>query len=56
MGMPTVAALEAMERDLGKPVISAAAAMMWNALRVAGETAPLVGFGRLLAGAASEED
>ncbi len=47
--MPTVATLEAMERDLGKPVVSAAAAMMWNALRVAGEPAPLAGFGRLLA-------
>jgi len=50
LGMPTVAALEAMERDLAKPVVSAAAAMMWNALRVAGESAPLAGFGRLLAG------
>jgi len=50
LGMPTVATLEAMERDLGKPVVSAAAAMMWNALRVAGESAPLAGFGRLLAG------
>ena len=49
LGMPTVATLEAMERDLGKPVVSAAAAMMWNALRVAGEPAPLAGFGRLLA-------
>jgi len=49
LGMPTVATLAAMERDLGKPVVSAATAMMWNALRVAGETAPLAGFGRLLA-------
>ena len=49
LGMPTVATLEDMERDLGKPVVSAAAAMMWNALRVAGEPAPLAGFGRLLA-------
>jgi maleate cis-trans isomerase len=31
-------------------VVSAAAAMMWNALRAAGESAPLAGFGRLLAG------
>ena len=37
------------KRDLGKPVVSAAAAMMWNALCVAGEPAPLAGFGRLLA-------
>ncbi len=49
LGLPTVATLAAMERDLGKPVVSAAAAMMWNALRVAGEPAPLAGFGRLLA-------
>ena len=38
-----------MERDLGKPVVSAAAAMMWNALRVAGVSEPLAGFGGLLA-------
>src|SRR5207253_4666117 len=49
LGMPTIAALEAMERDLGKPVVSSACAMMWSALRIAGERAPLEGFGRLLA-------
>ncbi len=49
VGMPTIAALEAIESDLGKPCVSAAAAMMWNALRVAGVTEPLHGFGRLLA-------
>ena len=49
--MPTIAELEAMERDLGKPVVSAAAAMMWNALRIVGERAPISGFGRLLGGA-----
>ena len=48
LGLPTLAELEAMERDLGKPVVSAAAAMMWQALRVAGEPAPIKGFGRLL--------
>jgi maleate cis-trans isomerase len=48
VGMPTLATLEQMERDLGKPVVSAAAAMMWNALRVAGVSAPVAGFGRLL--------
>src|SRR3982074_3012379 len=41
VGMPTIATLERMERDLGKPVVSAAAAMMWNALRVAGVPDPL---------------
>src|SRR5438270_4219010 len=47
VGMPTIATLEKMERDLGKPVVSAAAAMMWNALRVAGVNDPVSGFGRL---------
>jgi maleate cis-trans isomerase len=37
-----------MERDLGKPAVSAAAAMMWNALRLAGVSAPIPGFGQLL--------
>jgi maleate isomerase len=50
LGMPTIAEIEAMERDLGKPVVSAAVAMMWHALRVAGHTTPIRGFGRLLAG------
>ena len=48
VGMPTLATLEKMERDLGKPVVSAAAAMMWNALRLAGVADPISGFGRLL--------
>jgi maleate cis-trans isomerase len=48
VGMPTLATLEKMERDLGKPVVSAAAAMMWNALRVAGVRQPISGYGRLL--------
>src|SRR2546428_120538 len=48
VGMPTLASLARMERDLGKPVVSAAAAMMWNALVVAGVSAPISGFGSLL--------
>ena len=47
--MPTLARLDRMEHDLRKPVVSAAAAMMWNALRLAGVSAPIPGFGRLLA-------
>lgn len=35
IGMPTVSLLETIEHDLGKPVISSASAMMWNALRLA---------------------
>jgi len=47
-GMPTISILDALERDLGKPAISAASAMMWRALRLAGVRAPITGYGRLL--------
>jgi maleate isomerase len=46
-GMPTLAMLQVLEDDLGKPVISAASAMMWNALRVAGVSSKRQGYGRL---------
>jgi maleate isomerase len=48
LGMPTIAALESMERDLRKPVVSGVSASMWNALRVAGVATPIRGYGRLL--------
>jgi maleate cis-trans isomerase len=48
-GMPTVQAIAPLEADLGKPVISAASAMMWHALRTAGVRAAVQGFGVLLA-------
>jgi maleate isomerase len=48
-GMPTLAMLQILEDDLGKPVISAASAMMWNALRIAGVTSARQGYGRLFA-------
>jgi maleate isomerase len=47
-GMPTLAVLELLEQDLGKPVISSASAMMWHALRLAGVRQAIAGFGRLL--------
>jgi maleate isomerase len=47
-GMPTLPVLEALEQDLGKPVISSASAMMWHALRLAGVRQPIAGYGRLL--------
>jgi len=50
-GMPTLAILQVLEDDLGKPVISSSSAMMWNALRIAGVSGPRCGYGRLLAGA-----
>ena len=47
-GMPTLPVLEALEQDLGKPVISSNSAMMWHALRLAGVRQPVTGYGRLL--------
>jgi len=48
LGMPTIPILETLEQDLGKPVISAASAMMWNALQLAGVRNGIPGYGRLL--------
>jgi len=35
-------------RELGKPVISSNQACLWRALRLAGVSEPVAGFGRLL--------
>ncbi len=53
VGMPTVDAIDMLERDLGKPVISSVTAMMWNALRITGVHAPIEGGGQLLRSSAS---
>jgi maleate cis-trans isomerase len=50
VGLPTLGVLGAAETDLGKPVLSSACAMMWNALRTAGIGTPVQGYGRLLEG------
>jgi maleate isomerase len=47
-GLPTVSALEGLERELGKPVISSNQACLWRALRLVGVGDPVAGFGRLL--------
>ena len=47
-GMPTLPVLEALEHDLGKPVLSSASAMMWHALRRSGVRQVIPGYGRLL--------
>lgn len=43
-----VDAVERIEADLGKPVVTANQAMFWQALRYAGYDAPVPGYGRLL--------
>lgn len=48
VGMPTIEVLEALERDLGKPVISSVAAMMWHCLHIAGVEPVVPGYGSLL--------
>jgi maleate isomerase len=48
LGMPTIPMLETAEQDFGKPVISAASAMMWQALQLAGVHPFVPGYGRLL--------
>src|SRR5690242_14604866 len=50
VGMPTLDALRPLEEDTGKPVISAASAMMWHALRTAGVNCGFAGYGKLLSG------
>jgi maleate cis-trans isomerase len=47
-GMPTLPALDPLEQDLGKPVVSSASAMMWRALRLAEVGQSIPGYGRLL--------
>lgn len=44
---PTIGILDALEQDLGKPVVSANQATMWHALRIAGISASMEGLGRL---------
>lgn len=50
VGMPTLDALQSLEDDLGKPVVSAASAMMWYALHTAGVRCSIKGYGKLLEG------
>jgi len=46
--MPCLAAVEALERELGKPVVTTNSAGMWAILRHFGQTAPVAGCGVLL--------
>ena len=45
--MPTVAVVEALEQDLGVPVVSSKQAMLWAALRTARVSEPVLGYGSL---------
>ncbi|NKC31465.1 maleate cis-trans isomerase family protein [Falsiroseomonas selenitidurans] len=46
--LPSFASLAALEAAIGIPVISCNAALLWRALRLAGNATPIHGFGRLL--------
>lgn len=46
--MRTMAVIERLECDLGKPVVSTTAAALWSALRLVGFTGSIAGHGRLL--------
>jgi maleate isomerase len=47
-GLRTSSIIERLERAIGKPVITAHQAMLWHALRLAGYSAPVEGFGQLM--------
>ena len=46
--MPAVSVVEALEQELGVPVVSSMQAMAWRSLRMAGVDDKIEGFGRLL--------
>ncbi|RUW46674.1 MAG: Asp/Glu racemase [Mesorhizobium sp.] len=48
-GLRTSSIIDYLEERLGKPVITAHQAMLWDALRLAGYTQPLTGLGTLFA-------
>jgi maleate isomerase len=48
-GLRTSTIIDVLEARIGKPVITAHQAMLWDALRLGGYTRTLAGFGRLFA-------
>lgn len=48
-GLRMIGAIEALERSLGRPVISANQATFWKGLKIAGARVRVAGYGRLLA-------
>lgn len=47
-GIRAVEVIESLERALDKPVLTSVQALFWESVRLAGYTAPIPGFGRLL--------
>jgi len=47
-GFRCVAIIDALERDLGRPVITANQASLWHTLRLSGVRPQISGYGRLL--------
>jgi maleate isomerase len=52
--LPTLALLDALEQELGRPVISSVAVTIWHALQLAGIKPSINGAGSLLAGGTPE--
>lgn len=52
-GLRAIGVIEALEEDLGRPVLTANQVTLWRALRLAGVLAPVAGYGRLLLDASS---
>lgn len=49
-GFPVIGAIDQLERDLGRPVLTANQVLLWASLRAAGiRSAPVAGYGRLVA-------
>lgn len=53
-GFRAIGAIDALEQDLGRPVLSANQAAFWQALRLARTCVPVSGYGRLFATATAE--
>jgi maleate cis-trans isomerase len=46
---PTIADVDLLEREIGKPVVTSCQAYIWHGLRLAGVKETIAGFGRLMA-------
>ena len=47
-GLPTAGIIQRLEDKIGKPVVTGQSAALWHAMRTAGVTARVTGYGRLL--------